>query len=143
MIRVITENVFWRTHGLLLARLIMGGIFLMAAYMKFSDIDSTALYITSVGFPLPKLLTWLAAIFELVLGLCIVVGVFFRGASLLLSAYVIFLAFAFHGPSLWNYNPNEFGFFVDHFVMIAGFLFMIAHGPGKTWTLKNLGIKLD
>lgn len=143
MIRVITENIFWRTHGVLIARLIMGGVFLMASYMKFHDIDSTILYITSVGLPLAKLLAWLAAIFELVLGLCIVVGVFFRGASLLLGAYAIFLAFTFHGPSLWTGNPNEFGFFIDHFVMLAGFLYMAAHGPGKTWTLKNIGINLD
>lgn len=137
MIRVITENVFWRTHGLLVARLIMGGVFLATAYVKFSDIGATALYITSVGLPIPTTLAWLSAIFELVFGACIVAGVFFRGASLLLAVYVSFLAFAFHGVSLWNSNPNEFKFFVDNFVMVSGLLFMLAHGPGKTWTLKN------
>lgn len=138
MIRVITENAFWRTHGLLIARLIMGGVFLIASFIKFQDIDSTALYITSFGIPFSVFFTWLSAILELILGACIVTGVFFRGASLLLGAYIIFLAFTFHGPSLWSYNPNEFDLFVDRFAMLAGFLFMIAYGPGKTWTLKDL-----
>jgi len=93
------------------------------------DIDSTAAYITSAGFPVPKLLAWLAALFELALAVCLLSGAFFAEAALLAAAYVLFLAFAFHGPSHWSANQTEFGFFVDHFTFMAGLSIC-----GRTWT---------
>jgi len=44
---------------------------------------------------------------------------------------VLFLGFSFHGPDRFASNPMEFGFFVDHFVFVAGLLFAAVHGPGK------------
>ena len=84
----------------------------------------------SAGFPVPKLLAWLAALFELALAVCLLTGAFFAEAALFAAVYVLFLAFAFHGPSHWSGNQTEFGFFVDHFTFIAGLLFAAAHGPG-------------
>ena len=133
----IAHNHFWKSQALLIARLLMGGLFLMAAYMKFTGIQSTAGYITAAGFPSGVALAVLAAFFELIFGLCLVTGVYFREAALLLGAYVIFLAFAFHGPSTWVGSPYGFGFFIDHFTMLAGLLFMAAHGPGETWKWKR------
>ena len=89
-----------------------------------------AAYIASAGFPVPKLLAWLATLFELALTVCLLTGAFFAEAALLAAAYVVFLAFAFHGPSHWSGNQTEFGFFVDHFTFMAGLLFAAAHGPG-------------
>ncbi len=132
----ITQHPFWRSHALLIARIVMGGVFLMAAYFKFKGMEGTAMYIASVGFPFPLALAWIAAIFETVLGLAIITGVCFSEAALLLGVYAIFLGYTFHGPAKWA-NPDEFGFFVDHFTMLAGLLFMAAHGPGNTWTLKK------
>ena len=58
-------------------------------------------------------------------------GAYFSEAALLAAAYVLFLGFAFHGPSHWTGNQTEFGFFVDHFTFTAGLLFAAAHGPGR------------
>ncbi|MDB5260463.1 MAG: hypothetical protein JWN37_694 [Candidatus Nomurabacteria bacterium] len=132
----ITHASFWNTYGLVIARVLMGGIFLMGCYFKFFDINSTASYIAIVGFPIPLILAWVAAFFELFLGLAIITGFWFREAVFLAGIYIIFLAFAFHGPSLWA-DQNQFGFFVDHFTTLAGLLFMIAHGPGSKWVLKR------
>jgi putative oxidoreductase len=49
---------------------------------------------------------------------------------LLAALYVLFLGFAFHGPSHWAGNQVEFGSFVDHFVFVAGLLFAAVHGSG-------------
>jgi len=59
-----------------------------------------------------------------------------RQASLLAGIYVVFLGFAFHGPSTWGANPMEFGFFTDHFTFLAGLLFAAAHGPGHRLALR-------
>ena len=127
----------WTTAAVLVGRLIFAGLFIMAASFKLMDIDGTAAYIASAGFPLPKLLAWLAALFELALIAGFVTGAYFSETALLAAAYVIFLGFAFHGPSRWAASQAEFGFFVDHFTFTAGLLFAAAHGPGRILAMKQ------
>jgi len=126
-----------RTIAILIARLIFAGIFAMAAGFKFAGMQMTADYIASAGFPAPLFLAWIAALFEVALMLAFLTGAFFSEAALLAAAYVLFLAFAFHGPSHWVGNEMEFGFFVDHFTFIAGLLFAAVHGPGDRLTLRQ------
>lgn len=119
-----------RTAAILVARLIFAGVFAMAAGFKYGDMHATAGYIEAAGFPLPLALAWIAALFETALALALLTGAFFSEAALAAGAYILFLAFAFHGPSHWQGNQMEFGFFVDHFTFIAGLLFAAVHGPG-------------
>jgi putative oxidoreductase len=137
MINKITNHPFWKSEALLIARFLVGGMFLMAAYFKFTGMNMTAGYIASVGLPFPMALAWIAAIFETVLGLALITGICFSESALLLVPYILFLAFVFHGPSLWEKSQNDFGFFMDHLTLIAGLLFMAAHGPGNSWKLKK------
>lgn len=125
---------FWQSWGLMVARLIITGVFLMAAYFKFVDIGMTAGYIASVGIPFSLPLAWIAAFFELALACAFLTGRYFREAAFLAAIYILFLGFTFHGPSVWVGNQMEFGFFVDHFTFVAGLLFMLVHGPGR-WRL--------
>jgi uncharacterized membrane protein YphA (DoxX/SURF4 family) len=124
-----------RAIAIIVARVIFSFIFFMAAGFKFADIGATAGYITAAGFPMATFLTWVAAFFEIALALAFLSGAFFAEASLLAGIYVIFLAFAFHGPSRWQQNQAEFGFFVDHFTFLAGLLFAAVHGPER-WALR-------
>src|SRR5262249_19334302 len=127
----------WRTSAILVGRLIFAAVFAMAAVFKFLGMADTAAYIAAPGFPIPLLLAWLAAFFESALVICLLTGAFFSEAALLAAAYVLFLAFAFHGPSHWQGNQAEFGFFVDHFTFIAGLLFAAVHGPGRVLALSR------
>jgi uncharacterized membrane protein YphA (DoxX/SURF4 family) len=126
-----------RTIAILVARLIFAAAFLMATAFKFADMGATADYISAAGFPLALPLAWIAAIFEVALVLAFLTGAFFTEAAVLAAAYVLFLAFAFHGPSHWQGNQAEFGFFVDHFTFIAGLLFAAVHGPGGVLALRK------
>jgi putative oxidoreductase len=125
-----TNAAGWTTVAIFAGRLIFAAVFIMAASFKLMDINATAGYIASAGFPVPKLLAWLAALFELALIAGFLTGAYFSETALLAAAYVLFLGFAFHGPSHWAGNQAEFGFFVDHFTFIAGLLFAAAYGPG-------------
>jgi uncharacterized membrane protein YphA (DoxX/SURF4 family) len=125
-----------RAIAITVARIIFSFVFFMAAGFKFADIGATAGYITAAGFPMATFLAWVAAFFEIALALAFISGAFFTEASLLAGIYVIFLAFAFHGPSHWQQNQAEFGFFIDHFTFLAGLLFAAVHGPEK-WALKQ------
>lgn len=126
-----------RTVAILVARLIFGSVFVMAASFKFLGMQATAGYIASAGFPAPLALAWLAAFFESALAIALLTGAFFSEAALMAAAYVLFLAFAFHGPSHWEGNQAEFGFFVDHFTFIAGLLFAAVHGPGNALVIRK------
>jgi uncharacterized membrane protein YphA (DoxX/SURF4 family) len=129
-----------KTIAIIVARIVFGGVFLMAVSFKFMDLNATAGYIASAGFPLSLPLAYLAAIFETALVLAFFTGAFFSEAALLAAIYVIFLALAFHGPNHWSGNQTEFGFFVDHFNFFAGLLLAAASGPGRyalQWTVIN------
>lgn len=122
-----------RTAAILVARLIFGLVFAMAAAFKFKFVgmDATAAQIAGAGFPVPMLLAWVAAFFEVALALAFWTGLFFSKAAIVAAAYVLFLGVSFHGPDRWGGNPMEFGFFVDHFTFIAGLLIAAVHGPGQ------------
>lgn len=126
-----------KTAAILGARLIFGGVFAIAAAFKFLGIGATAGYIAAAGFPLALPLAWIAAFFESALAIALWTGAFFSEAALLAAAYVLFLAFAFHGPSHWSGNQTEFGFFVDHFTFIAGLLFAAVRGPGGVLVVRR------
>lgn len=130
-----------RAIAVIVARIIFSFVFFMAAGFKFADMGATATYIASAGFPMAGLLAWVAAFFELALALALITGAFFTEASLLAGIYVIFLAFAFHGPSRWANNQAEFGFFIDHFTFFAGLLLAAVHGPEK-WAIYRKLVRL-
>jgi uncharacterized membrane protein YphA (DoxX/SURF4 family) len=127
----------WSTVAILVGRLIFAAVFIMAVSFKLMDINATAAFIAGAGFPLAKLLAWLAALLELALIACFLTGSYFSEAALVAAVYVLFLGFAFHGPSHWSGNQSEFGFFVDHFTFIAGLLFAAVHGPGSVLAMNH------
>ncbi len=126
-----------RTAAILIGRLIFAGVFLMAATLKFAGMSDTATYIAAAGFPMALILAWIAAFLEIALALALLTGAFFSEAAIIAAGYILFLAVTFHGPSRWNGNPTEFGFFVDHFTFIAGLLFAAVHGPGDRLVLRT------
>ena len=126
-----------KTTAILVARLIFAGVFLMSAAFKFwlMGMEATAAEIAAAGFPYPLFLAWVAAFFEVALGIGFLTGLYFSETAIVAAAYVLFLAFSFHGPDKFAKNPMEFGFFVDHFTFIAGLLFAAAHGPGDRFLI--------
>jgi uncharacterized membrane protein YphA (DoxX/SURF4 family) len=128
-----------KTAAILVARLIFAFVFAMAASFKFIFIgmDATAAEIAAAGFPIAHVLAWIAAFFEAALAIAFLTGLFSE-AAVVAIAYVIFLAFSFHGPDRWAANPMEFGFFTDHFVFVAGLLFAAVHGPGQALVASSI-----
>lgn len=126
-----------KTVLILVARLVFAAIFAMAAAFKFLGMEMTAGYIAAAGFPIPTVLAWCAALFETALVIAFLTGAFFSEAALLAAVYVVFLAFAFHGPSHWQGNQLEFGAFIDHFTFMAGLFYAAVHGPGDKWVMKS------
>ncbi len=131
----ILNHPFWGTHALLIARLLMGGLFLLAGLQKLQAIDGTAGYIASMGLPMPLIIAWAVTALEITAGIAIIVGKYFKEAALVLAVFVVLANFIFHSPSSWGENPMQQVSFMKNLAIIAGLLFMTAHGSGNTWKL--------
>ncbi len=109
----------------LIARILIGGLFLMAGLGKLADPAGIAGYIQSVG--LPGFLAWPAIIFEIGLGLAILVGFKSRLAALAGAGFCVFTAAVFHN----NFADQiQMTMFLKNFAIAGGFLMIFAHGAG-------------
>jgi putative oxidoreductase len=132
----ILRHPMWTTHALLLARILMGALFVLAGIQKLQGIDSVAGYIASVGLPAAVVLAWLSGIFEIMVGAAIIAGVYFKEAVLALAVFVILAAFIFHNPNTWADQAVQQTMFLKNMAIVAGLLYMAAYGAGNTWKLK-------
>jgi putative oxidoreductase len=115
-----------KTYSPLIARLFIGGFFLLAGVGKVADIAETAGYIQSVG--LPGFLAWPAAIFEIVLGLALIVGYQTRIAALAGAAFCVVTAILFHNNFA---DQMQMIMFLKNFSIAGAFLMFFANGAGK------------
>ncbi len=112
---------------LLIGRILLSVMFIMSGLQKFGAIEGTAGYIGSVGLPAATALAWLAAIFETVAGIAILVGFQTKIAALLLAAFCVFAGFVFH------YQPADqmqMISFMKNLTIAGGFLALYVSGPG-------------
>lgn len=112
---------------LLVARILLSFMFIMAGLQKFGDIAGTAGYIGSVGLPAGTALAWLAAIFEALAGIAILVGFQTRGAAWALAVFCVFTAVVFH------YVPADMMqmmIFMKNLTIAGGFLALAVAGAG-------------
>jgi putative oxidoreductase len=115
-----------KTYSPLIARLLIGGFFLLAGVGKVGDIAGTAGYIQSVG--LPGFLAWPSAIFEIVLGLALIVGYQTRIAALAGAAFCVVTAVLFHNNLA---DQTQMVMFLKNFSIAGAFLMFFANGAGK------------
>src|SRR4051812_20081044 len=80
----------------LAGRILLAIMFISSSFDKFGNISGTTGYFASLGMPAPILVTWGASLFELIAGLCILVGFQTRIAAYLLAAFSVVAAFVGH-----------------------------------------------
>ncbi len=129
----------FKSHGTLIARILIGGLFLLAGIQKFMGIDGTAGYIASIGLPAPLLLAWGAALIETLAGLGIILGMKIRQSAVALALFTLLVAFIFHGPSKWGENPMEQVMFMKDLAILGSLLYIAAFGAGTGWKLDKEG----
>lgn len=126
--------------ALLVGRILLAVIFIPAGVMKFGDLGGTAGYISSVGLPAGMLLAWLAAIFETVAGIAILIGFQTRIAAILLAVFCVFTALVFHSGAIAMPDFPEAannmltmmnqGMMMKNLGLAGGFLVLFAAGAG-------------
>ena len=108
----------------LVARILIGALFLIAGFGKLGDVAGFAGYMASAG--LPAFLAWPAIIFELVLGAALILGFQTRIMALLGAGFCIVAALLYHNPS----DPAQMTNFLKNLAIAGGFLMLFAHGAG-------------
>ncbi|WP_054004565.1 DoxX family protein [Cypionkella psychrotolerans] len=109
----------------LVARILIGALFLIAGFGKLSDVAGFAGYMASAG--LPTILAWPAIIFELALGASIVLGFQTRIMALLGAGFCIVAAMLYHNNFA---DQNQMTHFLKNFAIAGGLLMLFAHGAG-------------
>lgn len=111
---------------LLVARILLALIFILSGIGKFADIAGTAGYIGSVGLPAATLLAWLAAIFETVGGIAILIGFRTRETAWAMAAFCIVSGLLFHNNFA---DQMQMIMFMKNLAMAGGFLVLSVAGP--------------
>jgi len=84
--------------------------------------------VAGVGLPFPTLMVVLAFILETGAGLMLLTGHYSRLAAAVLIPYIALLTILFH---MSFRDQNEFGFFIDHLLLITSLLLLSAVAPDK------------
>lgn len=111
------------------ARVLMGGMFLMAGIQKFMGLSGTAGYIEMAGLPAPMVLAFLAAALEVVAGAALLIGFRTKLAAASLAVFTVIATIIFHTG--WSTNPMQQTMFMKNLAIIAGLLYMMSFGSGK------------
>jgi len=114
--------------GLVIARLLLGAMFIVMGYYKLGDIEGVAKFLTDAGLPAGTALAWLAVVVEMAGGIALVIGVWPGRVALVLALYLIPATLKFHGQF-------EVGAQVTHLLkntgIIGGLLAIWASRGGK------------
>ncbi len=109
----------------LIARIFIGGFFLISGLGKLGDVAGFAGYVQSGG--LPGFLAWPAILFEIAVGLSILVGFKVRVAALAGAAFCIVSAALYHNNFA---DQMQMIMFLKNLSIAGGFLLIFAHGAG-------------
>jgi putative oxidoreductase len=112
-----------------IARVLMGGMFLIAGIQKFMGLEGTAGYIASVGLPAASVLAVLVAALEVVAGAAILLGYHVKLAAAALVVFVVLATLLFHTG--WSANPMQMTLFMKNLAITAGLLYMMTFGSGR------------
>lgn len=113
----------------LIGRAMISVLFIAAGLGKVTDIGGTASYMASAG--LPSTLAWPGAIFELGLGLTLLLGIFTRISALLLAVFCVITALIFHTNFA---DPTQMANFLKNFAIAGGLLVLTAYnGTWYSW----------
>ncbi|WP_340300332.1 DoxX family protein [Roseobacter sp. HKCCD5988] len=116
----------------LIARVFIGGFFLMAGLGKLADVQGFAGYVTMGG--LPAFLAWPAIIFEILVGASLLVGFKLRLVALAGAAFCVVTAVLYHN----NFSDQiQMIMFLKNFSIAGAFLMFFAHGAGAYALDKN------
>ena len=112
-----------------LARILISVLFLISAYNKIFNIESSMNWMS--GYGVPGILIYPTILLEILLPVMIIIGYKVRIAAGLLSIFCLITAFIFHFDFA---DQIQFILFLKNIGLAGGFLFIVVNGT-KEWSL--------
>jgi putative oxidoreductase len=113
--------------ALVIGRILIGALFLIAAYNKFKGYDGTIAYFTRLGVPAASVTAPLVEFLEVVAALMLIVGYQTRLVALALGLFVVIAALFAHT----NFGDgNQLNHFLKNLAIAGGCLALFCSGPG-------------
>ena len=117
----------------LVARLLIGWLFLDYGWMKLMGHEGTVRYLTGLHVPAPELMYWLVVLAELGIGVALILGIATRYASLFTFVYLIIATAIAH--RYWEVPPAAVGAqyanFCKNLAIMGGILLLYVLGAGR------------
>ena len=113
--------------ALLIGRILIAVLFLVAAYGKLSALSGTVGYFTKLGVPAPSIVGPLVAVFELTVGVLVLVGFKTRLVALAIAGFVIIAALLAHMDFA---NVAQLNNFTKNLAIAGGCLALFVSGAG-------------
>ena len=118
---------------LLIARILLGWLFLTNGWMKLMNVAGGIAYLTNLHVPNPGFWIWPCLIGELLIGVTLILGIATRYASLFTFVYLIIATALAH--RYWQYPAAQQGGQYAHFCKNLGLmgaaLVLFWAGPGR------------
>jgi putative oxidoreductase len=108
------------------ARLLLAALFIVGGLGKLADVSGFAGYLASGG--LPAALAWPAILFEIAVGVAMIVGYQTRIMALLAAGFCVLTAVMYHSNFA---DQTMMIMFLKNLGLAGGFLMVFAHGAGK------------
>jgi putative oxidoreductase len=122
-----------RDFAVLVARVLLAGMFIYSGFGKLTGFAGTAGFIASKGMPLPELMAAGAIAVELGCGLLLLAGYKARWAALAIFLFLIPTTLIFH--NFWAAAPEQLASqkinFMKNVTIMGGMLMVWAFGPGR------------
>ena len=114
------------TNAPIVGRILIAALFLLAGFGKLADVQGFTGYLQSGG--LPGFLAWPAILFEIAVGILLVIGYQTRLVGLAGAAFCVVSAVLYHNNFA---DQTQMVMFLKNLAIAGGFLLLAANGPGK------------
>jgi putative oxidoreductase len=128
-----------RSYVPLLARVLLGLIFVMSGVSKVTGFEGTHQYMASHGIPLTALFLVGAIVLEILGGLSVILGLWARAGAVLLTLFLIPATLIFHTDFS---QQTQLIMFLKNLSIMGGLLLVVAHGAGP-YALRTLAVGAD
>lgn len=117
------------TSLLLVARILLGLLFVVAGFGKLGNVDGFGAYMASGG--VPAILAWPVVLFEILGGLALIAGFQTRIAALGLAAFCVLSGLLYHFDPADQMQMTNL---LKNLGLAGGYLALFITGPGA-WSL--------
>lgn len=118
----------YRDVALLIGRILLGALFLIAAYNKARGYGGAVGYFGRLGLPVPGLLAPLTILFEAAAGVLLIIGYQTRLVAVLVAVFCIVTALIAHTNVG---DGNQLNHLLKNFAIAGGALALFIAGPGS------------